>query len=535
MPMLNGCLRRFLAAGLAVLTAVLASTGALAVTLERGNDADPETLDPHKTSTVAEAHILRDLFEGLVIHDMAGNTVPGVAERWTRSDDGFVYTFHLRANAKWSNGDPVSAEDFVFSLRRIMAPETGSKYSNVLYPIRGAEAFNKGLGGARAEDMGLKAIDARTLEITLQRPTPYFMELLTHTTALPVHRGSIGQHGAQWVRPGNLVSNGAYRLVEFVPNGHIRVVKNMHFHAAAEVKIDEVRFHPSPDSAVAARRFMAGELHMTTDIPADQVQFLRGKLGDQVRIAPYLGTFFLVIKSSKKPFDDVRVRRALAMAIDREFVADEIWGGTMLPAYGMVPPGVANYGDKVEADFAELAPAAREAEAKRLMAEAGFGPGKPLRLEIRYNVTDNNRRTVVAVADQWKRIGVETRFISTDAKTHFAHLRDGGDFDVARYGWIADYSDPQSFLFLLLSDNVGFNVGRYASAEYDAAMKQADQIIDIPERAKVLARAEAIFLRDMPWIPILFYSTRNLVSSKLVGFQSNTRGAYASRFLSLKP
>lgn len=524
---------------MAVLALTLAVAGnghqpALGAVLERGNDSDPETLDPHKTSTVAEAHILRDLFEGLVIHDMAGRTVPGVAERWTTSPDGTVHTFHLRTNAKWSNGEAVTAEDFVFSLRRIMAPDLGSKYANVLYPIKGAEAFNKSQPGATAEGIGVRAIDSRTLEITLERPTPYFLELLTHTTALPVHRGSIAQFGSAWVRPGNLVSNGAYRLVEFVPNGHIRAVKNTHFHAAADVTIDEVRFHPSPDSAAAARRFMAGELHMTTDIPADQVQFLRQRLGDQVKIAPYLGSTVLTINSKKKPFDDPRVRRALALAVDREFIAEEIWGGTMIAAYGLVPPGIANYGDLVEADFVSMSPSAREAEARKLLTGAGFGPGKPLRLELRYNITDNNRRMMVAIADQWKRVGVETRFISTDAKTHFAHLRDGGDFDVARYGWIADYSDPQNFLFLLQSDNLGFNVGRYVSKEYDDAMKEADRTIDIAARAKVLARAERIFLKDLPWVPLLYFSTRNLVSNKITGFQSNSRGAYATRFMALK-
>lgn len=524
---------RMSVAGALLAVMLLAISAAGAATLERGNDADPETLDPHKTSTVAEAHILRDLFEGLVIHDMAGQTVPGVAERWVSSADGLVHTFHFRAGAKWSNGDPVTADDFVFSFRRIMTPATGSKYANVLYPILGAEAFNKGRDSARADGMGVRAVDARTLEIKLERPTPYFLELLTHTTALPVHRGSIEQHGAAWVRAGNLVSNGAYRLVEFVPNGQIRAVKNQHFHDAARVAIGEVRFHPTPDSAAAARRFMAGELHMTTDIPADQVAFLKQRLGNQVKIAPYLGSTVLALNSKKKPFDDVRVRRALALAIDREFLAEEIWGGTMLPAYGLVPPGIANYGDPVEADFAQQAPAQREAEARTLLAQAGFGLGKPLRLELRFNVTDNNRRMVVAIADQWKRVGVETRFISTDAKTHFAHLRDGGDFDVARYGWIADYSDPQNFLFLLQSDNPGFNIGRYHNKDYDAAMAEADRTVDIAARAKVLARAERIFLTDLPWIPILYFSTRNLVSDKVTGFQSNSRGAYATRFMSL--
>ncbi len=512
----------------------LATPVSAQVVFHRGNDGDPETLDPQKTSTVAESHILRDLFEGLVIHNMKAEVVPGAAESWTISPDGKVYTFKLRGNAKWSSGDAVTADDFVYSFRRIMRPETAAKYANILYPIRNAESFNKGKG-AKEEDIGVKALDPRTLEITLERPTAYFLELLTHNTGLPVHKGSVEKLGKDWVKAGNMVSNGAYQLKGFVPNDHITLVKNPHFHDAANVKIDEVRVYPNPDQAAAARRFMAGELHFTSDIPTDQVAFLKQQLGDQVKIAPYLGTLFAIIKSSKAPFSDPRVRQALAMAIDREFLASEIWGGTMIPAYGMIPPGVNNYRAPAQAAFAAKSPIEREDEAKKLLAAAGFGPGKPLKVELRYNMTDNNKRTMVAIADQWKQIGVETTFISTDGKTHFAYLRDGGDFDVARYGWIADYSDPQNFLFLLESDNKGFNSGRYDNPEYDKLMRQAAAETDLKKRADILFAAESIFVRELPWIPLLFYSSKNLVSPKLVGFQPNTRGAYATRFMQLRP
>jgi len=521
---------------LAALAASLAasSPATAQVVFHRGNDGDPETLDPHKTSTVAEAHILRDLYEGLVIHNMKGEVVAGVAESWILSPDGTTYTFKLRGNAKWSNGDPVTANDFVYSFRRIMRPETAAKYANILYPIRNAESFNKG-NGAKEEDIGVSALDPRTLEIALERPTPYFLELLTHSTGLPVHKASIDKHGKDWVKAGNMVSNGAYQLKDFVPNDRITLTRNPHFHDASNVQIDEVRFYPNPDQAAAVRRFMAGELHFTSDIPTDQVALLKQKLGKRVHIAPYLGTLFLVVRTSKPPFNDVRVRQALAMAIDREFLATEIWGGTMLPAYGMIPPGINNYRAPAEAPFAAKSPIEREDEAKRLLTQAGFGPGKPLKVELRYNMTDNNRRTMVAIADQWKQIGVETTFITTDGKTHFAYLRDGGEFDVARYGWIADYSDPQNFLFLLESDNTGFNSGRYKNPEFDRLMRQAAAETDLKKRAEILFQAESIFVRDMPWIPLLFYSTKNLVSDKLEGFETNARGAYATRFLKLRP
>jgi oligopeptide transport system substrate-binding protein len=238
------------------------------------------------------------------------------------------------------------------------------------------------------------------------------------------------------------------------------------------------------------------------------------------------------VNSSKAPLNDVRVRQALSMAMDREFIAEQIWGGTMLPGYSFMPPGVGNYGEPAFMDYKSTSPIDREEKAKELLKEAGFGPGKPLKVEIRYNTTDNNRNTVVAVADQWKQIGVESTFINTDGKTHFAHLRDGGDFDIARYGWIADYSDPENFLFLLKSDNKGFNAGKYNNPEFDGLLRQAAAELDLKKRADIMKKAEAIAMKDMPWIPVMYYGKSHLISPKIKGFEHNTRGVYPSRFLS---
>lgn len=519
-------------------TAILAASPALAQTVfHRGNDSDPETLDPQKTQTTSEAHLLRDLFEGLVIHSAKGEVVPGAAESWTISPDGKTYTFKLRANAKWSNGDQVKADDFVYSFRRIMNPATGAKYANILYPILNAEKINKAKDAPKLDDLGVKAIDPTTLEIKLERPTAYFLELLTHSTGIPVHPASVEKHGKDFVKVENWVSNGAYVLKENTPNAQIVVAKNKNFHAASTVKIDEVRFYPRPDLAAAARQFQAGELHFTTDIPADQIKFLREKLGSQVSVSPYLGTFYLPVNTSKAPFNDVRVRMALSMAIDREFIADSVWAGTMIPAYGFVPPGIGNYVSKPhEMDFKTMSPIEREDKAKALLKEAGFGPGlKPLKVQIRYNMTDNNKATVVAIADMWKALGIETDFVSTDGKTHFAHLREGGDFDVARAGWIGDYSDPQNFLFLGLSDNKGMNYAKYNNPKFDELVKKSDNETDLKKRAELMLEAEKIWMADQPVIPLLFYSTKNLVSSKLKGFTPNLRGAFASRWYELTP
>jgi oligopeptide transport system substrate-binding protein len=517
----------------AVATAALmgaVTTASAEVVYNRGNNDDPETLDAQKTSTVQEAHILRDLLEGLVAYNAKGEPIPAQAQKWEVSDDGKTYRFTLRDGIKWSNGDPVKASDFVFSYRRIMDPATGAKYANILYPILNAEKINK--GQAKPEEIGVKAIDDKTLEIRLEQATPYFVELLTHQTSLPVHPASVEKFGADFVKPGNFVSNGPYKLAEFVPNSHIKLVKNENYYDAKNVQIDTVNYFPTPDFAAAVRRYEAGELDSMDELPADQMKSLKERFKDQVRLGPYLGTWFMIVNSSKAPFSDVRVRQALSMAIDREFIASEIWGETMQPAYSFIPPGVGNYTTPAYMDYKDVSPIDREEKAKALLTEAGFGPGKPLKVEVRYNTTDNNRNTVVAIADQWKQIGVETSFINTDGKTHFAHLRDGGDFDIARYGWIADYSDPENFLFLLKSDNKGFNAGKYNNAEYDKLLQQAAGELDLKKRAEVMKQAEAIAMKDMPWIPIMYYGKNNLISPKIKGFEMNTRGVYPSRYLS---
>jgi oligopeptide transport system substrate-binding protein len=519
----------------AVATVALMGAAAAEMVYQRGNGADPETLDPHKTSTNSESNILRDLLEGLVAYNAKAEVVPGAAEKWEVSDDGKLYRFTMRKDAKWSNGDPVKASDFVYSYRRFLKPETGAKYANILYPILNAEKVNK--GQAKPEELGVKAVDDQTLEIRLEKPTPYFLELLTHQTSFPVHPASVEKLGNDFVKPGNYVSNGPYVLSEVVPNDHIKSTKNPNYWDAKNVKIDVVNYYPHPDLAAAVRRFQAGELHSTDDLPADQIKSLKERFGKQVVLGPYLGVYALVLNSSKAPYNDVKVRQALSMVIDREFLADEIWGQTMLPAYSLVPPGINNYVAKQpEYDYKDMSPIDREEKAKALLKEAGYGPGgKPLKVEIRYNTTDNHRKTVVAIADQWKRaLGVDSSFINTDAPTHFAHLRDGGDFDAARYGWIGDYSDPQNFLFLVESDNKGFNYGKYNNPEYDALMKQAADQTDLKKRADLLAKAEQIFLKDTPWIPLMFYGTKNLVSSKVEGFHQNTRGVYPSKYLSIK-
>ena len=523
-----------LVAVLALATGAAAPVSSFAETIfHRGNTGDPETLDQHKTSTIYERNILLDLYEGLVIHSAAGEVIPGVAESWKVSDDGTVYTFTLRDNAKWSNGDPVTAQDFEFSLRRIMDPATGAKYANVLYPIRNSAKANK--GEMKPEEIGVRALDERTLEISLEAPTPYFLELLTHQTGLPVHQASVEKLGSDFVKPGNMVSNGAYILAEFTPNARVVSVKNPEFHAAADVKIDKVIYYPTEDRGSALQRFQAGELHANNDAPTEQIDFMKKELGDQLRLAPYLGTYYYAVKSDKEPFSDIRVRTALSMLIDREFIAEEIWGETMLPAYAFVPPGIGNYGEPAYADYKDMSALDREDKARELLKEAGFDEANPLKLEISYNTSENHKNTAVAIADMWKPAGITVSLLNSDVKTHYARLRDKNDFDVARAAWIADYSDPQNFLFMVESDNSGFNYANYNNPDYDALMDKAAVETDLEKRAGILFEAEKMFMRDLPFIPILYYGSINLVAPSLKGWVDNSQNVHLSRFMSIEP
>ncbi|WP_068081590.1 peptide ABC transporter substrate-binding protein [Polycladidibacter stylochi] len=516
----------------AALVAASSLTAAAEIVYNRGNTADPETLDQHKTSTTYEAHLLRDMYEGLVAYGADGHVIPGVAKSWDVSEDGLVYTFHFRDNAKWSNGDPVVAGDFVYSMRRIMKPETGAKYANILYPIKNAEAVNT--GKAKGEELGVKAIDDKTLEITLGEPTPYFIEQLTHQSSYPVHPATVEKYGSDFVLPENFVSNGAFVLESFTPNDFIKVVKNPYFHDAANVKIDAVKFFPTEDRGAALRRFQAGELHTNNDAPVEQIEYIRENLGSEFHVAPYLGTYYYALNHESEKLADPDIRQALSMVIDREYLADEIWGSTMVAGYSFVPPGIGNYGEPAYASWKDEDVLDREEKAKAILESKGYTQANPLELEIRYNTSENHKNTAVAIADMWKEIGVKVSMLNTDTKTHYAVLRDRGHFEVARAGWIGDYSDPQNFLFLYESDNDGFNYARYNNPEYDKLMDEAAATVDLEKRAAILRKVEEIFMRDLPVLPLMYYGSMNLVSSKVKGFEDNLMNVHPSRFISIE-
>jgi oligopeptide transport system substrate-binding protein len=517
-----------------VSSVLVTSTPAFAeAVLHRGNAGEPQTLDQAQTSINIEAFILKDLYEGLTIYDSSGKIVPGAAESWTVSEDGVTYTFKLRENAKWSDGTPVTAQDFDFSFKRVEDPKTAAKYANILYPIKNAEKINN--GQADVAELGVKAIDEKTFEVTLERPTPFFLELLAHQTALPVSKTSVEKNGADFVKPGTMVSNGAFKLVSHVPNDSLVVEKNQHHWDAANTKLDKVIFYPIDDQAASVRRFEAKEMDLVYNFSADQIERLRGTYQDQVHVSPTLATYYYVFDGRQEPFSDVRVRRALSMAVDRDFLAKEIYSGSQIPAYSFVPPGMASYGEPAKADFADLSQLDREDKALELMKEAGYGEGgKPLDIEIRYNTNPNHERVATAIADMWKNtFDANVTMTNLDVSSHYAYLQEDGKFNVARAGWVADYADPENFLALNLSTNKTFNYGKYNNPEFDSLMQKSYSEEDPTARSKLLHEAETVLMRDQPIAPLLTQADLWLVSNRVDGWQDNAANEHLSRFLSV--
>ncbi|MFW2405519.1 MAG: peptide ABC transporter substrate-binding protein [Gammaproteobacteria bacterium] len=486
--------------------------------LHRGNGAEPQTLDPHRGEGVPSANLHRDLFEGLTIEAPDGRVIPGVAESWEVSENGTVYTFTLRRNARWSNGDPVTAHDFEYGIRRSVDPATLSNYSSILEPIVNASEVIR--GEVPPEELGVEAVDDYTFVIRLTGPTPYLPGLLNHSTTYPVNRANIEEFGSKFIRGGNLVSNGAYKLVEWIPQSHIQLVRNEFYWDNDNTTIDTVYYYPTENQDSELKRFRAGELDITEDIPQKQISWVRENFPDSVRIDPYLGSYYFGFNVTKPPFKDrPKLRKALAMAIDRKIIAEQVAGAGELPSYGWVPP-VTGYQQR-EAEWAAWTQEEREEEARRLYAEAGFSAEKPFKVDLMYNTNENHKRISVAIAAMWKQVlGVETTLTNQEWKV-FLDTRNRQEItQVFRGGWIGDYNDAFTFTQLMYSTNEMNHPG-YASEAYDELVRRAAAEGDLDKRARILAEAESILLEDMPIIPVYFYVSTHLVRPWVGGREPN--------------
>lgn len=502
----------------------------LGVVFHRGTGGEPDTLDPHRSEETSAAEILRDLYEGLTVEGPDGQILPGVAERWDVSDDGRTYTFHLRGDARWSNGEPVTAADFVFALRRSLDPATGTTYAQMLQPIENAAAI---LAGESPPDtLGVIAHSDRVLEIRLRAATPYFLEMLTHSSTYPIHRPSLAEHGDQFARPGRLVSNGAYRLDEWVLQSHIRARRNEHYWDKANARIDTVYYYPIEQSEAELKRYRAGQLDFTESLPHARFAWVREHLSDELHVAPYLSTYYFVFNTTRSPFDDRRLRQALNLVIDREVLVEKVTGVGEIAAYGLVPPGIKDYTPQRFA-WAGWAVDRRLEKARELYAEAGFGPDRPLRFEIRYNTGENHRKVALALAAMWKEaLGVEATLLNEEWKVYLQNRKDRSLWELLRFSWSADYNDPFSFAEIMHSTH-GQNDAGFADDRYDQLIEAAATETDPARRRAKLEEAERLVLDAYPILPLYFYVTKHLVKPWVDGYRPNPLDHNYTKYLSI--
>ncbi len=482
-----------------------------------GNGAEPKSLDPHLVTGVAEHNILSALLEGLAAEDPRDLTpVPGVAERWDVSPDGCTYTFHLRADARWSNGDPVRAADFVFSFRRMLSPALAAEYAYMLYPLRHAKAFNTGEISDFGQ-VGAAVVDERTLVLTLEHATPYFLQLLSHTSWLPVHPPSIEKHGridqrnTAWTKPENWVGNGPFTLARWDINRELVVRRNPQYWDAAQVRLDEIRFLPIDSADTEERAFREGRVDVTQTVPLHCIEGYRRDHPEWIRFDPYMGTYFYRFNTRVKPLDDARVRCALAISIQREQLTEFVLKGGQAPAYHFTPPNSGGY--TASARFAADLTAAR-----RLLAAAGFPEGKGFPpLELLYNTSEQHRVIAEAVQQMWKTgLGVDVHLVNQEWKVYLDTVR-RGDYQIARGSWIGDYNDPNTFLDMWVTDG-GNNRTGWANPAYDDLIAQAGREADGATRLGLFAKAEGLLLAEMPIAPVYFYVRSMLIQPRVKGW-----------------
>lgn len=484
-----------------------------AIVINNGNEVS--SLDPQKIEGVPESNIILNLLEGLTTTDNRGHVVPGVAESW-QSEQGKVWTFTLRKEAKWSNGEPVTAEDFVYSWQRLVDPKTASPYASYLQYAH-IENIDAILSGKKKPDaLGIKALDAHHLQITLSEPVPYFIALTAHTSLKPVNRKAIEQWGEQWTQPEHYVGNGAYTLSEWVINEKILLKRNSGYWNNAKTVINSATFLPIASEASDVNRYRSGEIDMTNSaLPPDLFPTLKKTLGAQVHISPLLCTFYYELNNKRAPFNDPRVRTALKLTLDRNIITDKIMGQGQIPAGGFTPPFI-DGAELTEPDWMKLTQQQRNDQAKKLLAEAGYSSEKPLTFRLLYNTSDVNKKQAIAAASMWsKNLGAKVALDNQEWKT-MLDSRHQGNFDVARATWCSDYNEPSTFLNAMLS-NSSNNTAFYKSEKFDALMAKSLTVSD-RERAAVYQQAERQLDNDSAIVPVYYRVSARLVKPWVGGF-----------------
>lgn len=488
--------------------------------LHLGNLTEPTDLDPQITNSLQDFNILQALYEGLAQYDsQTCQPVPAVAERWEVSADNLTWTFHLRSNAKWSNGNPVTARDFVYAYRRMLSPKLAAEYAYLLYALKNGEEFNNGKVTDFSQ-VGAKAADDYTLVLNLAHPVPYLPAMVCHQAWYPVHRatiekfGKIDDRGTAWTRPGNLIGNGYFVLSEWKPHQYIRLLRNPAYWDAGDVKLKEVFFYPIESEDTEERAFRTGQLHVTSTLPISKIAVYEKENSPFYHPHVFLGSYFYRFNVNKPPLNDVRVRRALAMSIDRERLVRSVTRGHQLPAGHFTPPDTAGFTATSNVAF-------NLAAARKLLAEAGFPDGKGFpRLEILYNTNEGHRAIAEAIQQMWRTgLGVDIGLLNQEAKVQSESMRQL-DYQIARYAWIGDYLDPSTFLEMMITGG-GNNQTGWSNAEYDRLIAEANSTADTAKRYAAYQRCEQILADECPIAPIYFYTRNNLRRPEVKGWYGN--------------
>jgi oligopeptide transport system substrate-binding protein len=491
------------------------------------NGTEPAELDPHITTGLPEAYIQASLFEGLVSKDpQTLDALPGIAESWEISDDLTRFVFHIRENALWTNGDPITAKDVIYSWRRVLSPGLASEYSYMLYVIKNAEAYNRGEIKSFNE-VGVKAIDSFTIEVNLTNPTPWFLQLLAHHTFDLVNQNNIEAHGeiddrgTGWTRPENIVTNGPFRLKEWSPNKVVIVEKNPDYWDTDAVRLNEVHYYPIENKQTEERMFRTGQIHMTLDgqILTDKIEVYERDEPDLIHISPYLGVYYYMFNTTEPPFDDIRVRHAFSLAVDRQSITDNVVKGGRLPALSYTPPNTAGYYPE---DYLGYDPE----KARKLLTEAGYpgGEGFP-NIILLYNTHNNHRKVATALQQMWKSVlNVDVQLTNQEWKVYL-YSRSNLDYGVARAAWVADYADPTNFLDMFMVGS-GNNDTGWNNAEYDRLIKAGNSVADQKERFRLFQQAEALLMQELPILPLYHEASIKLKHPSVKGIYSNVLTYY---------
>ena len=497
--------------------------------VHRGNGEEPESLDPHLTTGVPSAHILRDLFEGLTTESADGELIPGVALRWNISRNARTYTFYLRRDLSWSNGEPLTAEDFLYSLRRAADPRTAANAATMLLPIQNAREVLA--GELPVEELGVVLLDEYTLQITLTGPTPYFLGLLAHPIAYPVNRANVERFGDGFSRPGNLVSNGAYVLSRWVPRVQIVLEKNPQYREAERTLVERVHYYPIEDHSTEVKAFRAGEIDWTNEVPNNQFKWLQRHYPDELVVSPWMGSYFFGFNLTQEPFvDNPSLRMALSLAIDRVILTDKVTQFGEQPSFSLVPPGMDGYVPFVP-EYADWTQEEREHEARRLYEQAGYSQERALRVEVRYNTSENHKKMALAVASMWNQVlGVNTTLVNEEFRVFLQNRAQKMVTEVFRAGWISDYNDPYSFLEMFRTGH-GRNDYGYSNSTFDALLDQIGMERVRARRERLMFEAERLLMADNVIIPVYTYVTKRLVSRQLRGWENNVMDHHPTRYM----